>query len=87
MMIGWLRACSDCSQNKPLARWQYCQNFGRISYVFTKFGNKLNVAKILATLPKNGMVENGIKVNRPYMLHLLSHKIFYTNTFILSRDH
>ena len=31
-----------------------------------KFGNKLNIAKILTTLPKkNDMVENGIKVNMP----------------------
>jgi hypothetical protein len=49
--------------------WQ-CQNFGkvvillkfysRISYVLIKFGNKLNITFFLATLPKNGMVENSI---------------------------
>ena len=43
----------DYRQNKPY----HCQNFGRISYVFTKFGNKLNVDIFLTTLSKNGMVE------------------------------
>mgnify|MGYP003701814769 CR=1 FL=1 len=32
-----------------------------------KFDNKLNIAKILTTLLKNGMVENGVKVNRPFV--------------------
>ncbi len=30
-----------------------------------KFSSKLNVAIFLATLPKFGKVENGIKVNKP----------------------
>ena len=42
-----------------------CQNFGRISYVLTKFSNKLNVDIFLAALPKNDMVKNSIKVNMP----------------------
>jgi hypothetical protein len=37
--------------------------FGRISYVFTKFDNKLNVDIFLATLLKNGIVKNGINLN------------------------
>ena len=52
--IELLRACLDCSQN-----------FGKISYVFTKFGNKLNVDIFFTTLLKNSMLENGIKVNMP----------------------
>ena len=36
-----------------------------ISYVFTKFGNKLNVDIFLTILKKNGMVENDINLNSP----------------------
>ena len=39
--------------------------FDRISYVYTKFGNKLNVDILLATSLKNGIVENSNKVNSP----------------------
>jgi hypothetical protein len=53
--------------------WQ-CQNFGkmtilpkfgRISYVLTKFGNKLNVDIFFGNFAKKNMVENDIKVNIP----------------------
>ena len=37
-------------------------------YVFIKFDNKLNVAKILTTLLKSDMVENGFEVNMSKVL-------------------
>jgi hypothetical protein len=44
-----------------------------------KFSNKLNAAgTLLATLPKNGMVENGVKVSSPYIpCSLLRLKIYH----------
>lgn len=33
----------DCSQNKPLASQQYCQNFAKIFMYLPKFGNEINV--------------------------------------------
>ena len=36
-----------------------------ISYIFTKFGNKLNVDFFLQLCLKIGILENIIKVNRP----------------------
>jgi hypothetical protein len=47
---------------------KFAKNFGRISYIVTKFGSKLNVSTILATLLKFGKVENVIKVNRPKIM-------------------
>jgi hypothetical protein len=50
-------------------------NFDKVVKILTilpkfllKFGNKLNIAKILTTLlKKNGMVKNCIKVNMPFL--------------------
>ena len=46
-----------------------------ISYVFIKFSNKLNVNIFLITLPKNGMVKNGIKWTGPESVERQTEKL------------
>ena len=56
----------DCSQNKPLASQQYCQNFAKIFMYLPKFCNEINVDTFFLTLPKkSAMIENSINLNSP----------------------